>query len=264
MTTEYFEPLTVLKRDNVIDKREQRRNVNRTTSFVDIIEKPRVPFELGLQHKRYSDAYESYFKKKATDTELDSLQATDYSTRTNNTVPFIPMKHETLITVQHGHNNTVSNFTSSVSMKRNSLNCNNASTKTNAIKPNQISRSIKDIQGMLVSNLNSKSTCVKKSSDAKSSEPLIRKESFNSLQKRDSHFTYINIDDNGNSDVLPNKPALSDCGIAQNYTVHDLAKPILKTIRTEMPSDSDKGALEKIDYENESGNICSEMYFSGD
>ena len=88
-----------------------------------------------------------------------------------------------LINVQCAYDDTVSNFAPGNRGKINNSNCNIACTKTTAIKPVRISSSIKDIQGMLVSNLNATTSYFNNCSDAKFSvgDSPCRKVDLNSL-----------------------------------------------------------------------------------
>ena len=259
MTHEYFEPLSVLKTRNDFGNRKNTKTENTTPLHQSMMEKLKEPPELSLHH--FSD-----LNIKASNTESNTMQASESSIKSKNTVFSLPRKIDTLITVQHDNNDTVSNFTSSVSTRRTFSNCNNTFTKTNAIKPNQISRSIKDIQGMLVSNLNSKSTGCNKSCDANSNlnDLIHENESLNTSPSRNYSLQNINTKDNSKSNVKRIELRVDNSGVTHDHKIYDLDKPVLSNIQRQMLSDNDMGVPEKSGLENGSRNDCFEKCFPGD
>ena len=258
MTTEYFN-LNVNKKDNNLYKGETYKTAYPSQPRIHMIKKPPEELEVGVHH--IHDA-----GKNASSTKSNTLQACRLSTEANISIPSSQAKNIQLITVQQSHNDTVSSFTSGDSMKRDCSNCNITCTKTNAIKPNQISRSIRDIQGMLASNLNSKSTCLNKKSDANSniSDSALRKQSLNSLQIRNKYClnnNHIQLTDT--TIVKPIESTVSDSGVFSNYTIYDLAKPAVQYIQKQMLSDREKVMPERSVSQSESDNECLEVCFSG-
>ena len=259
MTHEYFEPLSVLKTSNDFGNRKNTKTKNTTPLHLSMMEKLKEPPELRLHH--FSD-----LNIKASNTESNTMQASESSIKSKSTVFSLPRKIDTLITVQHDNNDTVSNSTSSVSTRRTFSNCNNTFTKTNAIKPNQISRSIKDIQGMLVSNLNSKSTGCNKSCDANSNQNdfVHENESLNTSPSRNNSRQNINTKDNNISNVKRIELRVDNSGVTHDHKIYDLDKPVLSNIQRQMLSDNDMGVPEKSCLENGSRNDCFEKCFPGD
>ena len=259
MTNEYFEPLSVLKTSNDFVNRKNSRTTNTTPLHLSMIEKVKEPPELRLH--QCSD-----LNIKASNTESNIMQGSESSIKSKNTVYSLPRKIDTLITVQHDNNDTVSNFTSSVSTRRTFSNCNNTFTKTNAIKPNQISRSIRDIQGMLVSNLNSKSTGCNKSCDANSNlnELIHENESLNTSPSRNYSLQNINTKDNDISNVKRIELRVDNSGVTHDHKIYDLDKPELSNYQRLMLSHNDMGVPEKSSIENGSHNDCFEKCFPGD
>ena len=259
MTNENFEPISVLKTGNDFGNRKNTKPINTTPLHLSMIETLKEPSELKLHRC-------SELNIKASNTESNSMQASDSSIKSKGTVFSLPRKIDTLITLQHGNNDTVSNFTSSVSTKRTYSNCNNTFTKTNAIKPNQISRSIKDIQGMLVSNLNSKSTGCHKSCDANSNlnDLIFENESLNTSPAQNKSCQNINTKDNNKSNVKLIELRVDESSANHNHKIYDLDRPVLSNIQRQMISDNDMGVPEKCSNENGSRNDCFEKCFPGD
>ena len=132
------------------------------------------------------------------------------------------------INVQHSLNDTVSNLASGDYTKMNYSDRSIAYTKTNDIKPLRISSSIKDIQGMLVTNLNAKTSYFNNNSDASlaiSSSPCRKVDTY-SLENRDKCYPY-----NRNSSREQNsydkrgiESALSENNIFHGYRVSGFPK----------------------------------------
>ena len=259
MTNERFEPLSVLKTGNDFVNRENTKTSNTTPLHLSMIEKLKEPPELRLHHC-------SNLNIKSSNTESNSMKGSESSIKSKNTVFSLPKKIDTLITMQHDNNDTVSNSTSSVSTRRTFSNCNNTFTKTNAIKPNQISRSIKDIQGMLVSNLNSKSTGCNKSCDANSNQNdfVHENESLNTSPSRNNSRQNINTKDNNISNVKRIELRVDNSGVTHDHKIYDLDKPELSNYQRLMLSDNDMGVPEKSSIENGTHNDCFEKCFPGD
>ena len=177
----------------------------------------------GIKFGQYRN---SSINNKPSNLELDNVRINRRFSQSNihngeicTSSSIASQKHQ-LINVQHRYNDKVARFNSVEYDKRNYLNRNMACTKTNAIKPVRISSSIKDIQGMLVSNLNAKTSYFNNSSDAALivSESTAKKVDSNLLRTRNKN--YLNTNPLLEEDVSSRKTvkaASSESSIFHNY-----------------------------------------------
>ena len=214
---------TELTHDNDNEMVDQITSVQ---SYLDTLRKNPVGIKFRGQHRR------SYISQKQPSSKMDSERTTAQFAESNPHNEKFCMSsccgtEGNLVISAHLEYDTLSNIASGERGKRTCLNSNIACATPNSSKPFRISSSIKDIQGMLVSNLDAKTSYFNNSSVASLtvSESPFRKVDLNASRNCDKFCVNTNgIKTQGLSSKKIVKAASSENSIFHNYDVPSLSK----------------------------------------